>query len=133
MIGASQLTRRLALSGTSALAMMLCAATPARAQADTAQDNGAIAAADASSSRSQGPEAADDTEIVVTGSSIRGVPPTGSNLIRVSRQDIELIGATTVPELLATVPQLNSFNTAPRTSNGGLCSFSACRPARRCR
>lgn len=63
-------------------------------------------------------------EIVVTGTSIRGVPPTGSGLIGVSREDAKLIGAATVPELLATVPQLNSFNTAPRTSNGGLGSFA---------
>ncbi|WP_447407304.1 TonB-dependent receptor plug domain-containing protein, partial [Clostridium perfringens] len=49
---------------------------------------------------------------------------TGSNLIRLSRSDITLIGTTTTPELLATVPQLNSFNTAPRTSNGGLGSFA---------
>lgn len=63
-------------------------------------------------------------EIVVTGSSIRGVPPTGSDLISISREDAELIGAASTPELLATVPQLNSFNTAPRVSNGGLGSFA---------
>src|SRR3546814_3174213 len=66
----------------------------------------------------------DLTEIVVTGTSIRGIPPTGSGLISVSREDAKLIGAASTPELLATVPQLNSFNTAPRTSNGGLGSFA---------
>jgi iron complex outermembrane receptor protein len=65
-----------------------------------------------------------DTEIVVTGTSIRGIPPTGSGLIGVSREDARLIGAASTPELLATVPQLNSFNTAPRVSNGGLGSFA---------
>jgi iron complex outermembrane receptor protein len=65
-----------------------------------------------------------DTEIVVTGTSIRGIPPTGSGLIGVTREDAKLIGAASTPELLATVPQLNSFNTAPRTSNGGLGSFA---------
>ncbi|RYY27625.1 MAG: TonB-dependent receptor [Sphingomonadales bacterium] len=65
-----------------------------------------------------------DSEIVVTGTSIRGIPPTGSGLISVSREDAKLIGAASTPELLATVPQLNSFNTAPRTSNGGLGSFA---------
>ena len=65
-----------------------------------------------------------DSEIVVTGTSIRGIPPTGSGLISVSRDDAKLIGAASTPELLATVPQLNSFNTAPRTSNGGLGSFA---------
>jgi iron complex outermembrane recepter protein len=67
---------------------------------------------------------AQDAEIVVTGTSIRGVPPTGSGLISVSREDAKLIGAASTPELLATVPQLNSFNTAPRVSNNGLGSFA---------
>jgi hypothetical protein len=65
-----------------------------------------------------------DTEIVVTGTSIRGIPPTGSGLISISREDARQIGAASTPELLATVPQLNSFNTAPRVSNGGLGSFA---------
>ena len=65
-----------------------------------------------------------ETEIIVTGTSIRGIPPTGSGLIGISREDARLIGAASTPELLATVPQLNSFNTAPRVSNGGLGSFA---------
>ena len=35
-----------------------------------------------------------DSEIVVTGTSIRGIPPTGSGLISVSRDDAKLILAT---------------------------------------
>jgi iron complex outermembrane receptor protein len=123
MIGAWTLNKRLALSGTSALAMMLCAAAPANAQTEPARDN-PVAPTDAPVSQAQSPADGDQAEIVVTGSSIRGVPPTGSNLIRVSREDIKLVGATSTPELLATVPQLNSFNTAPRTANGGLGSFA---------
>ncbi|MCK5908941.1 MAG: TonB-dependent receptor [Caulobacter sp.] len=71
-------------------------------------------------------DASDNTleAVVVTGSSIRGVPPVGSNLIGVSRDDIKTIGATTTPDLLASVPQLNSFNTAPRANNGGAGSFA---------
>ncbi|MFL9841109.1 TonB-dependent receptor [Sphingomonas sp. ST-64] len=69
-------------------------------------------------------EGEESTEIVITGSSIRGIPPTGSGLISVSREDAKLIGAASTPELLATVPQLNSFNTAPRVSNAGLGSFA---------
>lgn len=114
MIGNRNLNAR--LLGTSALAAMLCAAAPAWAQT-------AASTAPASQSETAG-TVEDDTEIVVTGTSIRGVPPTGSNLIRVSRDDIKLIGAATTPDLLATVPQLNSFNTAPRTSNNGLGSFA---------
>jgi iron complex outermembrane receptor protein len=107
--------RHIALAGTSLAAAMLFAASPAWAQ-DTpgATDEGAAAA----------DENSDDEQIVVTGSSIRGVPPTGSNLISVTPDDVKRIGATTTPELLATVPQLNSFNTAPRVSNGGVGSFA---------
>ena len=68
--------------------------------------------------------AASEEDIVVTGTSIRGVPPTGSGMIDVSREDARLVGAASTPELLATVPQLNSFNTAPRVANGGLGSFA---------
>ena len=66
----------------------------------------------------------EQADIIVTGTSIRGIPPTGSGLISVTREDAKLIGAASTAELLATVPQLNSFNTAPRVSNGGLGSFA---------
>jgi iron complex outermembrane receptor protein len=66
-------------------------------------------------------------EIVITGTSIRGVPPTGSNLISVTRDDIETHGGANTPDLTASIPQLNSFSTAPTTSAGtgpGLGSFA---------
>ncbi|MDO9222076.1 MAG: TonB-dependent receptor plug domain-containing protein, partial [Caulobacter sp.] len=104
-------TRRIALSGTALAAATLLAAGPAWAQAET-------------------PPAADSTtidELVVTGSSIRGVPPTGSNLISVTREQIEVLGVANTPDMSATIPQLSSFNTAPQTSAGtgpGLGSFA---------
>lgn len=100
------------LSGAAIAAAML--GTPVAVHAQAAGD----------SARAEDDGAESDTEIVVTGTSIRGIPPTGSGLISVSREDAKLIGAASTPELLATVPQLNSFNTAPRTSNGGLGSFA---------
>jgi len=108
------LTRRRAhmLCGSAIAAAML--GVPAAVHAQTVDDSG----------QAQDSAAQADTEIVVTGTSIRGIPPTGSGLISVSREDAKLIGAASTPELLATVPQLNSFNTAPRTSNGGLGSFA---------
>jgi iron complex outermembrane receptor protein len=63
-------------------------------------------------------------EVIVTGTYIRGVAPVGSNLISVSREDIELTGAFNTPDILATVPQFNSFNTAPSPSLGGFGSFA---------
>jgi iron complex outermembrane receptor protein len=106
--------RSIALSGASLVAMHLATG---QAWAQTT----ATPPADRSAN-----EASDTTleAIVVTGSSIRGVPPVGSNLIGVSRDDIKIIGATTTPDLLASVPQLNSFNTAPRANNAGAGSFA---------
>ncbi|WP_044562696.1 TonB-dependent siderophore receptor [Azospirillum sp. B4] len=108
-------TKQLALSGVSLMAAMLLAAGPGTAQTAAPAPQGADKAA-----------AADTVleEIVVTGSRIRGVPPTGSNLISVSSEDIKTIGAVTTADLLATVPQLNSFNTAPRASVGGFGPFA---------
>jgi iron complex outermembrane receptor protein len=52
-------------------------------------------------------------EVVVTGTSIRGEQPVGSDLVSIGPQDIQKIGASNTAELLAKVPQLNSFNTQP--------------------
>lgn len=63
----------------------------------------------------------EESVIVVTGSSIRGVPPTGSNLIQLGADEVVNTGASTTQELLANVPQLGTFNEAPRPdphSNG---------------
>jgi iron complex outermembrane recepter protein len=64
------------------------------------------------------PEA--DQEIVVTGSSIRGAPPIGSNLISVGRDAIEDNAVQTVQELLQTVPAVWGGNAA---SQGAFASF----------
>src|SRR4051812_29207633 len=126
MTGTSNLNKRLALSGASALALVLFAASPAWAQPESPQDRGAAGAADAPipQSDTEAQSGTKDDEIVVTGTSIRGVPPTGSNLISVTRADIRTVGANTTADLLATVPQLNSFNTAPRAANGGAGAFA---------
>ncbi|CAN7320683.1 TonB-dependent receptor [Phenylobacterium sp. LjRoot225] len=51
------------------------------------------------------------SEIVVTGTLLRGAPPVGSNLISVGQEKITSTGATTANELLASVPQVsNLFN-----------------------
>lgn len=102
-------TRRTALAGTALAAAMILAGGQAFAQATPAapQDDETTLEA-----------------VVVTGSSIRGAPPTGSNLISVTREDIQTVGAANTPDLIATVPQLNSFNTAPSASLGGFGSFA---------
>lgn len=112
-------TRQIALSGASIAAVMIFAAQPAFAQT----------AAESTRDPDQAPELAETVldGVIVTGSSIRGVPPTGSNLISVSRDDILTHGGANTPDLAASVPQLSSFNTAPQTSPGtgpGLGSFA---------
>lgn len=53
---------------------------------------------------------ASDTDIIVTGTLIRGVAPAGTNVIGVTSKSVEESGASTVAQLLQTIPQLGSFN-----------------------
>lgn len=107
---------RLRVASGASLAVLLLAAGPSLAQTAEAQS--------ATAETAQDKAVANLDEIVVTGTSIRGVPPVGSNLISMSREDIETLGAANTPDLLASVPQLNSFNTAPSPSLGGVGSFA---------
>ena len=52
-------------------------------------------------------------EIVVTGTSIRGIAPESSQVVGVDSAAIEATGTTSTVELLATVPQLSDFQTLP--------------------
>lgn len=53
--------------------------------------------------------ASDKSEIVVTGSLIRGVAPGGANVVTVTKDSIQASGVTTTAQLLATIPQLGTF------------------------
>ena len=101
-------TKRAAVCGASVLAIIFAAG---QAQAQDADIDDAAE-----------PVAVD--EIIVTGTSIRGVPPVGSNLIGVSRVEVERLAAANTPDILASVPQLNSFNTAPVAASGGFGTFA---------
>src|SRR5678809_648294 len=46
------------------------------------------------------------TEVIVTGSSIRGAPPVGSNLVSVSQAEIQRSGAQTIQQVLRSVPSV---------------------------
>jgi iron complex outermembrane receptor protein len=64
--------------------------------------------------------------VVVTGTSIRGAAPTGSNLITVDRAVIVDTGAKSVQELLTNVPQINvGFGSAGQAAEGGGGNVSA--------
>ncbi len=60
-------------------------------------------------------------EIVVTGTSLRGVPPVGSSLIQVSRAEIDASPAVTTTQLIREVPQIFNFGVtdAARNQSGG--------------
>jgi iron complex outermembrane receptor protein len=120
-----------ALSGT-ALGAALVMGAPIQAQTTAselvASPNAGTISADTPISqtdpRTDPANAASTPDIVVTGSIIRGVPPTGSNLISVTRDDIRTIGVNSTADLLSTVPQLNSFNSAPQREGGGAGAFA---------
>ena len=51
-------------------------------------------------------------EVVVTGTSIRGAAPVGSNLITVGRAEIEASGAQTLAQVLRSVPAVTGFGSS---------------------
>jgi len=59
-----------------------------------------------------------DAEIIVTGSSIKGVAPVGSNLTTVTRADLESTGAQTVQQVLKSVPAVVGLQSAGQGAFG---------------
>lgn len=57
-------------------------------------------------------EIIEEGEIVVTGTSFRGVAPVGSNLVSVGRDAIEQTGAQTLQQVLKTIPQITAAGNA---------------------
>jgi iron complex outermembrane receptor protein len=71
--------------------------------------------------------AADSTsldEIVVTGTSIRGVAPVGSNLITLGRDQIDQTGAQTIQQILRDVPAITGIAATPQGGNPGNAFYS---------
>lgn len=56
---------------------------------------------------------ADDPDIVVTGTLLRGVAPTGTNVVGISEADVIASGAASTNDLLASIPQIGNFGTIP--------------------
>ena len=57
-------------------------------------------------------------EVVVTGTSLKGVAPVGSNLVTIDREAIEDIGAQTVQQILKTVPSMVGLQSAGQGAYG---------------
>jgi iron complex outermembrane recepter protein len=70
------------------------------------------------SSEQENSEGSDGESIVVTGTLLRGVAPTGTNVIGVDQEDITATGATSTNDLLATIPQNGTFNAPPSIPAG---------------
>ena len=96
---------RAVLVSHAALAAAICAAPAAAQEAPAPQTDAADSAA--------------DSEIVVTGTSIRGVAPVGSQLIQVGQAEIVERGVQSTAGLLATIPQLDSFSSRPTPEPSG--------------
>jgi iron complex outermembrane receptor protein len=58
-------------------------------------------------------------EVIVTGSSLKGVAPVGSNLTTVGRDEVERTGAQTVQQILKTVPAVVGLQSAGQRPAGG--------------
>ena len=54
------------------------------------------------------------SEVVVTGTSIRGIAPTGSELITFSQQEIANTSAATTMDVLRRIPAISGFNATPQ-------------------
>ena len=54
------------------------------------------------------------SEVVVTGTLLRGIAPTGTDVISVDQQKVLASGAASSNDLLATIPQISLFGTEPR-------------------
>lgn len=86
-------------------------AAPALAQ-QTADDEETVS--DAANASKTGKD-----DIIVTGTLIRGVAPTGTNVVGVNREQITATGAATGNEIISQIPQAgNFFNTLPQIVAG---------------
>jgi len=70
------------------------------------------------SAQQLGREEQANADIIVTGSSLKGVAPVGSNLTMVSRDDLEATGAQTVQQVLKSVPAVVGLQSAGQGAFG---------------
>ena len=130
--GASALSLSLALAGTAYAQATVAPPPPVPNASPTSsgvrpatasdkapeQSSNARGAAEAAAPGAAAQTNAPTNEIIVTGTSIRGVAPVGSNLISVGRQAIEQTGVQTVQQILKTVPSVVGLASAGQGSFG---------------
>lgn len=79
--------------------------------------------------QAENPDTSQGEDIVVTGTLIRGVAPTGTNVVSVSQQDILVSGATTANDILGTVPQVTTNFGQVRSLGAGASGITALSPS----
>jgi iron complex outermembrane receptor protein len=87
------------------------------AQVTPATTPQSIAAQEAADSPASDADPAND--IIVTGTSIRGAPPVGGNLVSVGREAIDQTGAINVQQILKTVPAITGIGSGGVGQNAG--------------
>jgi iron complex outermembrane receptor protein len=102
-------------AGVSAAAVAIAAmAGPALAQTTPAQPvDGAQIDSASGNQEVILDQIADESDIIVTGTLLRGVAPVGTNVVSVNREDILKTGAASANDLLANIPQVGNFGTVP--------------------
>src|SRR5436305_1104520 len=100
-------SRRATLAGLSTLAIAMMLATAGTAQAQTA------AATDTIGAQPDAQPTEDQADVVVTGTLLRGVAPTGTNVIGITQDTIVARGVNSSNDLLAKIPQVGNFGTIP--------------------
>ena len=107
------------LAGLSALALATTLVWSGAARAQTvptnapATDRPQVDTPPTASDATNPPNEQDQRDIVVTGTLLRGVAPTGTNVIGVSRDNVLASGAASSNDLLASIPQIGNFGTVP--------------------
>lgn len=110
---------RALLKGAVALGSLTALAATSHAAAQEASSVQQTAAEKPAEGAPAEAAAAAEAEIVVTGTSIRGVAPVGSQLIQVGQAEIVERGVQSTAGLLATIPQLDSFSSRPTPEPSG--------------
>lgn len=106
MVKIGHIRRALTIATMGALA-------PWSVQAQT-QAAPATAPADDNASQSAEADKIEIESIVVTGTFLRAIAPTGTNLIQFERDDVLATGVASTNDLMANIPQISNFNTIPR-------------------
>jgi iron complex outermembrane receptor protein len=102
---------------TTAVTATAAGATIAAASSTTAPTPAPAPPATAASTTETVPNELD--EVVVTGTSIRGVAPVGSNLITLGRDQIDQTGAQTIQQILRDIPAVTGQAATPQGGNPG--------------